>query len=210
MAKLIVDFEWPVAKRYSFKPPYERRADHTLAAGGERFGYLIASGPRIMTRPLDGQGAFLKILLSGGPLHEIAVKAAATYGMLTCQSGEGESEPVWLWKQLIGELKELQKLETSGAAPYGLSLGARLDVLLVPAKGRDGPRLAFRPVHLRDAIMIFWATTIATGGTLRPCKQCGEFFEAGGESDRRADAQFCCDTCRHRFNNALKRAYVSE
>jgi len=89
------------------------------------------------------------------------------------------------------------------------SLGARLDVLLLPAKGRDRPRLALRPVNLREAIKIFCATTIASGASLRACKQCGEFFEAGGESERRADAQFCSDSCRHKFNNALKRAQRS-
>jgi hypothetical protein len=129
--------------------------------------------------------------------------------MLTCQSGEGQSEPVGLWKQLVDELKRLREFEESGALKFsGLSIGVRLDVLLLPAHGRDRPRLAFRPVNLREAIKIFWATTIATGGSLRACKQCGEFFEAGGESNRRADAQFCSDACRHRFNNALKRANV--
>src|SRR6266849_6848689 len=199
MSKLIVDFEWPVAQSYGYKPPHKLSAPHTLAQSGDSFGYLVAYGPIIMTRPLDGQGAFLKILLSGRPLCEIALKAAATYGMLTELSNDGQSEPLGLWKQLVHELKELQRIETSGAARHGISLGARFDVLLLPAKGRDRPRLAFRPVNLREAIKIFWATTIASGGTLRPCKQCGEFFEAGGENARRADAQFCSDDCRHRF-----------
>jgi hypothetical protein len=114
--------------------------------------------------------------------------------------------PLPAWKGLIDELKQLRKFEQSGTLKLSrLSIGARLEVLLLPAHGRDRPRLAFRPVNLREAIKIFWATTIATGGTLRPCKQCGEFFEAGGES-RRADAQFCSDACRHRFNNDRKRA----
>src|SRR6266849_4725450 len=98
MPKLIVDFEWPVAKSYSYEPPDKSPArTYTLADSGERFGSLIATGPTVLRRPLDGQGAFLKILLSGRPLREIVLKAASTYGMLTCPSGEGQSEPIGLW-----------------------------------------------------------------------------------------------------------------
>ena len=108
MTKLIIDFEWPVAKSYSYEPPDKSPArTHTLADSGERFGFLIATGPTVLRRPLDGQGAFLKILLSGRPLREIVLKAASTYGMLTCPSGEGQSEPAGLWKGLIDELKQL-------------------------------------------------------------------------------------------------------
>jgi hypothetical protein len=177
-----------------------------LPGGGKDFGSLVACGTTTMKRPLDGSGGFLKILLSGRSLPQIAVNAAATYGMLAGQSANGERESLSLWKELIRELRRLQVFVDAGTAKnYGLSIGARLDVLLLPAAGRDGHRLAFRPINLAQAIKIFWATTIATGGALRPCKQCGEFFEAGGES-RRADAKFCSDDCRHRFNNDRKRA----
>jgi hypothetical protein len=210
MAKLIVDFEWPVAASYRYEPPEKSPAGaNTLATGGKRFGSIVASGQSIIRRPLDGHGGFLKILLSGMLLREIALKAATTYGMLICQSAEEERESLYWWKQLIDELKTMRQLDDSSVIEFfGLSIGARLEVLLLPAKGRERPRLGFRPVNLREAIKIYWATTVASGGSLRPCRECSEFFEAGGESTRRADAQFCSDTCRHRFNNALKRTHA--
>src|SRR5206468_10286115 len=125
------DFEWPVAESYRYQPPEKSPAygSGTLAAGGKRYGFLVASGPTIIRRPLDGKGAFLKILLSGKPVREIAVQAAATYGMLTGQSKEGETEPLGLWRQLIDEIKQLQEFADTGALQrHGFSIGARFDV----------------------------------------------------------------------------------
>jgi hypothetical protein len=215
MASLIVDFEWPVAQSYAYEPPGP--PGHTLAHGVarsrdggtisvDRFGSLVAKGPTRSERPLDKGAALLKILLSQMPLRNIALMAAPTYGMLTSRSGNGQSEPLGLWKDLIDELNLMQKIQNSDVARNGLSLGARCEVLLLPASGRDGLRLAFRPVNLREAIKIFWATTIVSGGTLKPCKQCGEFFAAGGDGARRKDAEFCSRDCGNRFNNDLKRA----
>jgi hypothetical protein len=175
---------------------------------------LVASGPTEMRRPLDGNGAFLKILLSNLPLEKIVTQAAATYGMLTDRSEPGQTEPLSTWTQLIHELEEFQHIESTlrnSRNPFhdlnigGLLLGARLDVLLIPGPPPDRrPRLSFRPHNLREAIKIHWATTLVSGAALRPCAQCGEYFEAGGETGRRADARFCSKPCHDRFNNAKK------
>jgi hypothetical protein len=186
----------------------------TLAGGGRRYGMLVASGPTEMRRPLDGKGAFLKIPLSNLPLEKIVTQAAATYGMLTARSEPAHREPLGLWKQLIDELKEFRSIESTlrnNRDPFhdlnigGLLLGARLDVLLIPGPPPDRrPRLSFRPVNLREAIKTYWATTLVSGAALRPCAQCSEYFEAGGETGRRADARYCCKLCHDRFNNAKK------
>jgi hypothetical protein len=214
MANLIVDFEWPVAKSYTYEPPGP--PGRALAGGAgmtrsgrkivvARFGSLVAKGPTELERPLDQAGALLRILLLPMSLRKKALMAAESFGMLTCGSRNGQSEPLSTWKLLVDDLKELERIQASGVARHGISLGARFDVLLLPATGREGLRLAFRPVNLREAIKIFWATTIVSGGTLRPCEQCGEYFEAGGKRGVRSDRKYCSEGCHNRFNNARKR-----
>jgi hypothetical protein len=211
MARISIDFEWPVAAHYRVERETKSATGSATLAGRERrYGMLVASGPTEMRRPLDGTGAFLKILLSNLPLEKIVTLAAATFGMLTA----GQREPLGSWKQLIDELEKFQSMESTlrnNRDPFhdlnigGLLLGARLDVLLIPGPPPDRrPRLSFRPVNLREAIKIYWATTLVSGAALRPCAQCGDYFEAGGETGRRADARFCSDPCRNRFNNAKK------
>jgi hypothetical protein len=45
-----------------------------------------------------------------------------------------------------------------------------------------------------------------SGAKWRECEQCGFIFKAGGPrgtpNARRADARFCSDGCRYRFNDA--------
>ena len=70
----------------------------------------------------------------------------------------------------------------------------------------DGMRLKVSPECLRDALWLQLAQA-RTGGSadFRECLLCQTLFATGIGTDRRADAKFCSDACRIKFNS-LKRS----
>jgi hypothetical protein len=67
-----------------------------------------------------------------------------------------------------------------------------------------GVRFRIRTDALIGALWYQLGQKLSGAANLRECRHCGEWFEAGFGTGRRADAQFCCDDHRIRFNS-LKR-----
>lgn len=63
----------------------------------------------------------------------------------------------------------------------------------------------FRPNTLLDALWLQFGQAVTRGAHLRACEHCGDWFEAGAGTGRRADARFCSDEHRVR-HNSLKRS----
>src|SRR5262249_3501724 len=144
MAKMEIDFEWPVAAHYRIE---RARSD-----------FLVASGKREFRRPLEMMRSDLyALLLTKGLLQEKVALIAATCGMLTQGSLEGDREPLSVWSDLIDDLRRLHKMEIrmrDSAASFSeiitlegipahlqahlkvsaLFLGSQLDVGLKPRK----------------------------------------------------------------------------
>jgi hypothetical protein len=76
---------------------------------------------------------------------------------------------------------------------------------VVADRASGGIALKLVPATLRDALWLQLAEALADGTKMRKCRYCDEWFRAGAGTDRRADAEFCSDEHRKRFNS-LKRS----
>jgi hypothetical protein len=66
-------------------------------------------------------------------------------------------------------------------------------------------RWLFTPNSLLDALWLQVGQTVTRGVQLRICEHCGDWFEAGAGTGRRAGARFCCH--QHQItHNSLKRS----
>jgi hypothetical protein len=63
---------------------------------------------------------------------------------------------------------------------------------------QTGMRFKVSPTSLLDAI---WLQFVQSKSKFRECLQCGELFMHGGVGARRADAKFCSDKCRIKYNS---------
>jgi hypothetical protein len=84
---------------------------------------------------------------------------------------------------------------------------AEVSVVVDSVTGR--PRLSYKVGSLYEALWLQLGQKISSGHDLRRCAFCGEWFEAGAGTARRADAKFCSD--EHRINfNSQKRSNTSK
>jgi hypothetical protein len=77
-----------------------------------------------------------------------------------------------------------------------------LDVLLVPKIPANGSSfsMVLQPRNLFEAMRLQLASGVSGGGSLRACKQCGNWFETGATQSRRSIAIFCSEKCKNRFH----------
>jgi hypothetical protein len=61
------------------------------------------------------------------------------------------------------------------------------------------------PHNLLQALQLQLGQVLAGELNFRPCQHCGQWFECGGRTKKRADAKFCSDAHRITFNS-LKRS----
>jgi hypothetical protein len=64
-----------------------------------------------------------------------------------------------------------------------------------------GIRFKFFPENLLDYLILRLAHVVLAPPAYSPCRWCGEFFTKGVGTERRGDAQFCCDQCRIDYNS---------
>jgi hypothetical protein len=118
------------------------------------------------------------------------LKFVETYGPLTdsgTRRGKGDNV-----RELIEEAKDMRS--RTGRPPWNLY------VSINPT--RDELRLRVRPACLLDAI---WLQYAQANTRSRECPQCHEQFLVGAAAGRRADAEYCSEQCRVKFNS-LKRS----
>jgi hypothetical protein len=71
---------------------------------------------------------------------------------------------------------------------------------LIPDKV-SGARYQIRPINLMDALWFQLGQELASNKKLSTCLQCGQLFEAGLRTGRRADAKFCSDEHRTLYHS---------
>jgi hypothetical protein len=160
--------------------------------------------------------------LSGSEFRDFANTARDTEGALefvrrygpVSPLGDGAlGEPVRL---ITGEARSMYRLlDAIGAAPRQLpddvlqELQKKMVVRVWTTLRWDpmtrAPVWMFFPSSLRDALWLQFGQAVTRGDQLRACLRCGDWFEAGVGTGRRADAKFCCDEHRKAFNS-LKRS----
>ena len=78
----------------------------------------------------------------------------------------------------------------------GVPLPGRLNAWLAPDPVTGSWQLQLKPPNLLDAIWLQFGAAITSNAQVRLCAQCGNPFEAGVGTGRRADAKFCSDRCQ--------------
>jgi hypothetical protein len=76
----------------------------------------------------------------------------------------------------------------------------KYQVEITPDK-KHGIRFKFFPENLLDYLILCLAHVVLAPPAYSPCRWCGEFFAKGVGTERRGDAQFCCDQHRIDYNS---------
>jgi hypothetical protein len=76
---------------------------------------------------------------------------------------------------------------------------AKISVTVNETTGQ--PQLQLKVDTLLDALLLQFGEALSTGHNLRRCDYCGQWFEVGAGTTRRADAKFCSDEHRIAFNS---------
>ena len=188
-ATTMINFTWHRDQSgYKLSPETSRTPARIIGQGGPQKPY----------RPLEAYPAraLLRVFASiqktpGGVLDFIE-----NYGRLTHDS-KGESVPT-----VIGWAKLMEKRLLRVAGRQEDIPPNKLEAHLVT--DRDGIHLEFRPSTLIDALWLQLGQTLSGGTEILRCIHCHQMFRAGPGTGRRADATFCCDEHRIRFNSLAR------
>lgn len=135
-----------------------------------------------------------ELMTVGGPYEGQSVSECLSYAkmfrtLMTCRD-KGE--------------QHLARYFRSPQYRHSNKLGALGNVVLQPSASGD-VHLRIVPRNLLQALQLQLGQVLVGERTFRPCQYCGEWFECGGRTSKRADAKFCKDAHRITFNS-LKRS----
>jgi hypothetical protein len=164
----------------------------------DRFGSLYAQFASITT-PQD----VLSFVEKFGPLTKDGLDAS-------------KGELVWgviIHAEAIQELLQYRshggdnRQELAAVLDRGFQVNpfAGLEVALEVDAADQSLKLRLAPPSLLDALWLQAVQELSNGATVRQCRYCGQWFEAGAGTGRRLDAKFCSDQHRIAFNS-LKRS----
>ena len=133
---------------------------------------------------------------------------ARAWGLLALPAAIGAWEGLDGWQ---GEIKKMRSLISflgvDRGDPGGILAASRakmkvtqLSVSLESRTRGERPSLVLQPETLLAAMQLQLARSVAGDGSLRVCKQCGEWFEAGPGDARRSIAIFCTERCKNRHH----------
>jgi hypothetical protein len=208
---LYIDFEWSRdAKGY--------RLEHgrIIGNGGKRLAY----------RPLEQFDTLYNVFAKTQQTPKGLLDFVEKFGRLTDER-DGDNvhrmlsniETISMVLEMLRVRGKLPKVKQDGPYEYtasmpsgtrivsgGIPLRGKLTASLAPDPITGAWKLKLEPPSLLDAIWLqFGQAVTSDAADLRFCAQCGNPFEAGGQSGRRADAKFCSDECRIDYNS-LKRS----
>jgi hypothetical protein len=197
MAMLHIDFEW-------WRDPTGYRM-----AGKETDATVVYHPPKhrpLHDRPcFQGNGALpisaddvLYFIERFGPLTKNGLdtsKGELVDGILAHSDAMRD-----LFMVLSGDRARRAKL----IADLRMSPFADLDITLELDPASEDLKVRLCPTSLLDAIWLQAARELSSGAAVRQCRHCGDWFETGPRTGRRADAKFCSDEHRIVFNS-LKR-----
>jgi len=180
--------------------------DRTLAAKLDAVADRIIGngGPLVPYKPLHKVPDLFKIFAKIPRTADGVLSFVNTYGHFTnagIVGGHGDMVPTVL-DEAERMSKRLDRLSSSRP-----SLGPDIPVTklncFVVGHASGGIALKLVPATLRDALWLQLAKALADGTKIRKCRfeLCDEWFRAGAGTDRRADADFCSDEHRKRFNS---------
>jgi hypothetical protein len=210
MARVEINFQRSVAKRYEIVLPRPRAADSSILTFEPDEPRLRAVGPLTRTKILDWD--VYQWVATRPPTIEAYAEFAHRYGLLGDALDPAGESYLSTWRETIEGLAKLRRLcNAAKASGVGrpFTIGSEVEVLVRPRP--DGsPVLTYQPKSLRSALLLQCAQDITSGAVIRECLQCGQWFTAGGEHGRRAHAQFCSQKCKIKFMNNRNRARAKE
>jgi hypothetical protein len=225
MSEFKIDFEWPVAAKYDFRPATAeeisawRARPQSLREMSEAewplcLGRIVPGGKVTVHRPkIDELQDAVRLLVGyeNLPFHKLVLKATRVLGTIV-PPPDGDS--LLNWYDLACELRLMFQgkrvvlgKEYTWPHPEAQFTSGYLRIYLVPGKDKE-PTLALRPDDLEAALRLCATQMIATGTAFNICKNCKIPFLSGGGSSRnkkRGDARFCSDACRYKFHNESRR-----
>jgi hypothetical protein len=197
-SRLAIGFAWSrVSKGFRIEPAKPSRLKTIIRPDTpER---LVPLGDKAGSyRPLEQFETLYAIFAKVTNAREL-VEFANKFGPLT-EDGYGRGDNVGMILDDAGTMRRVltalskdadhaRVLRKAGIARLGL--GNPIDVAVVPDEDTGRIKLTFQPRSLLDGLWLQMASAIGSGAVVRSCRLCGEWFEAGPGTDRRADAQFC-------------------
>lgn len=202
MAELFVNFETQRdALGYIARPPITPKPNRTVGLGARllsgRGEWITRRGGKLETiRPLDEWPMLFSLFAKkatnitgvvgfmciAGPLRR------AHHGSHGVDAGEIVAEA----KTMAGLLTDLEQEPVLFRAVFakGVRMGL-LEATLRATPDQAGLRLEIRPRDLIDALWLQFAQHVSSGKRVRACLHCGNWFECGPGTPRRADATFC-------------------
>jgi hypothetical protein len=213
MSEFEIDFEWPVAAKYDFRPPTTEEVSawrvrpQSLRKMPDSewplyLGHIVPSGKAKDHRPPEEKMRLaVKALVEykGPPFQLVALKVVRALGTII-----PDGDRLLNWYDLACDLRLM--FQRAWPHPEAQLIGG-LGMFLVSGKDKR-PMLALRPVTLEDALKLCASRMITTGTTFNICKNCRAPFLSGGgraRNKKRGDARFCSDECRWKYHNETRR-----
>jgi hypothetical protein len=163
-------------------------------------------------RPLDHFGSlyaeFAKVRIADDVLYFVERYGPLTNDGLDINKGElveGVLAHADAMRDLFVFLSGDRARRAKLIADLQMSPFAELEVSLELDAASEDLKLRLCPTSLLDAIWLQAAQEVSSGAAVRQCRHCGDWFETGPRTSRRADAKFCSDEHRIAFNS-LKRS----
>ena len=207
---LYIDFEWSRDAK-----GYRLERGRIVGNGGKQLAY----------RPLDEFPTLYNVFAKTPQTPKGALDFVQKFGRLT---GLGDGDDV---RKVVSNIemismalemlagRKLPKDKQGGPFEYtistpsgprvvsgGIPLRGELSAWLAPDPTTGAWKLKLQPPSLLAAIWLQFGQAITSDADLRFCAQCGNPFEAGAGSGRRADAKFCSDACRINYNSVKRSA----
>jgi hypothetical protein len=171
------------------------RTQDELLAFVDKFGLLMGRGGDSVFQVLR-EAKFFRDLLAAKEKNaknvaacfesQLRVRLAETYKQVNLELPPNAE--LWEWQAMVGNLIDLQDLFRYFVAR----------VELVP-DAKKGLQVEITAETLISALWWQLARKLSGEGKIRECRHCGEWFEVGADSGRRADSQFCCREHTVRF-----------
>jgi hypothetical protein len=206
MPDLIFDFTWyRHADGYRLieaKPIPRRRGQSSLDISSRDIQPARIApngGPLQSYRPLDKFPNLFRYFIGMPKTGVGALEFIERFGPLTYNGLKKDGEVV---PAIIDHANEMSQAAGGGIVAMALN---KLNASILVTE-HNIMRLKVSPVCLLDALWLQLAQAKSGGmASFRECQQCQTLFPTGIGTDRRADAKFCSDTCRIKFNS-LKRS----
>jgi hypothetical protein len=197
-----INFEWTRAFKYECVASAGRRRIKSVGRKREKLEPLKIDIDA--EKPL-----YLRFAKLDGS-EESCLRFAHHWGLLQSESPTAE-EALDDWQQQIQAMRQaVSMFGSEGDLPPEIRRKLRageawkltsLDVLLVPTSAETKRfAMVLQPRNLISAMHLQLAKSVAGGGSIRSCKQCGDWFECGASDSRRNIAIFCSEKCKNRFH----------